>query len=57
MLHTVSVIEKYSDRVSGEFGSIILDPGDSYEFLFTEAVTLNYHCMPHPWMQGTITVE
>ncbi len=57
--HTVTPDHRYTDPYSQEFGSEgVLMPGESYEFLFTAEVEgLHYHCIPHPWMQGTITVE
>jgi hypothetical protein len=55
--HTVTPDKEYEDSYSGDFGSpgVIL-PGKSYEFLFTEPVEIKYHCTPHPWMTGQITV-
>ncbi len=32
-------------------------PGANYSHTFTVAGTYHYYCMPHPWMQGTITVN
>ncbi|MFQ5782908.1 MAG: plastocyanin/azurin family copper-binding protein [Nitrosopumilus sp.] len=56
--HTVTPDVPYSDSYSGEFGSPgVLKPGDTYEFLFTEPQEIPYHCQPHPWMTGKITVE
>ena len=56
--HTVTPDHRHSDSYSGDFGSEgVLKPGDSYEFLFTEAQEVHYHCTPHPWMTGSITVE
>ena len=56
--HTVTPDHRSEDSFSGEFGSpgVIL-PGEEYEFLFTEPQEVPYHCSPHPWMTGTITVE
>ena len=55
--HTVTPDHRHSDAYSGEFGSTgVLKPGDTYEFLFTEPQEVHYHCEPHPWMEGTITV-
>lgn len=56
--HTVTPDHRAEDSYSGEFGSpgVIL-PGEEYEFLFTEPQEVPYHCSPHPWMTGTITVE
>ena len=56
--HTVTPDHRSSDGYSGDFGSIgVLKPGDTYEFLFTEPQEIPYHCEPHPWMTGKITVE
>lgn len=55
--HTVSTQKEIIDSYSGKFGSDgIIRPGQSYEFLFTEPVEFDYHCIPHPWMSGTISV-
>lgn len=57
--HTVTPDHRYDDSYSGQFDSPgVIKPGESYEFLFTEAVEeVAYHCTPHPWMTGTISVE
>ena len=56
--HTVTPDHRSEDSYSGEFGSPgVLKPGESYEFLFTEPQDVPYHCTPHPWMEGTISVE
>lgn len=39
------------------FGSEVLNQGDSYEFLFTDAGTYDYYCSIHPEMKGTVVVE
>jgi len=49
--HTVT-----SDSGSG-LDSSLLSQGQSYTYTFTESGTFNYHCAPHPYMKGTITVE
>jgi plastocyanin len=56
--HTVTPDKDYEDSYSGEFGSpgVIL-PGKTYEFTFTQDAEIKYHCTPHPWMTGSITVE
>ena len=56
--HTVTPDHRMEDSYSGEFGSpgVIL-PGDSYEFIFTEPHIVEYHCQPHPWMKGTLTIQ
>ena len=56
--HTVTPDHRHSDAYSGDFGSIgVLKPGDVYEFLFTESQEVLYHCTPHPWMTGSLSVE
>ncbi|CAI9831916.1 MAG: plastocyanin/azurin family copper-binding protein [Nitrosopumilus sp.] len=57
--HTVTPSHRYTDSYSGSFDSdgVIL-PGESYEFIFTEEhEPIDYFCIPHPWMTGTIGVE
>jgi plastocyanin len=56
--HTVTPDHRSEDSYSGEFGSPgVMKPGESYEFVFTEPQDVPYHCTPHPWMEGTISVE
>ncbi len=56
--HTVTPDHRTSDAYSGDFGSIgVLKPGESFEFLFTEAQEILYHCEPHPWMTGKISID
>ena len=56
--HTVTPDHRASDSYSGDFGSIgVIKPGESFEFLFTEPQEIHYHCEPHPWMTGSITIE
>ena len=56
--HTVTPDHRSEDSYSGDFGSPgVMKPGESYEFLFTEPQDIPYHCTPHPWMEGTISVE
>lgn len=56
--HTVTPDHRSEDSYSGEFGSTgVLKPGETYEFIFTEPQDVPYHCTPHPWMEGTISVE
>ena len=55
--HTVTPDHAYADGYSGRFGSDgVVMPGESYEFLFTEAAEIEYHCTPHPWMKGTLSI-
>ncbi len=39
------------------FESKVLEKGNTYEFLFTEAGTYNYDCSIHPSMKGTVIVN
>jgi plastocyanin len=56
--HTVTPDHRTFDGYSRDFGTHgVLKPGDSYEFLFTEAQEILYHCEPHPWMTGKISIE
>jgi len=34
----------------------LLNKGESYSFVFTEAGTFTYHCSPHPYMTGSVMV-
>lgn len=55
--HTVTPDHRAEDSYSGEFGSPgVIKPGETYEFLFTEANVIEYHCTPHPWMKGKLEV-
>lgn len=55
--HTVTPDHAYAEGYSGPFGSdgVIL-PGETYEFLFTEEAEIKYHCQPHPWMKGELSI-
>jgi plastocyanin len=56
--HTVTPDHRTSDSYSGDFGSAgVIKSGEIFEFLFTEPQEIPYHCDPHPWMKGTITIE
>jgi len=56
--HTVTPDHRASDSYSGDFGSIgVIKSGESFEFLFTEVQEILYHCEPHPWMTGKISIE
>lgn len=41
---------------SDAFGSALLAKGESYSFTFTEPGVEAYHCSPHPYMKGSVTV-
>lgn len=36
--------------------SELLEKGESYSVTFNTAGTYTYHCSPHPYMKGTVTV-
>ncbi len=56
--HTVTPDQRTSDAYSGDFGSVgVIKPGESFEFLFTDAQEILYHCEPHPWMTGKISID
>ncbi len=56
--HTVTPDHRQADSYSGDFGSVgVIKPGETYEFLFTEPQDVPYHCEPHPWMTGIVTVQ
>ena len=44
-----------ADDNSFDSGSI--DPGGTFSFSPTAPGTYTYHCAPHPWMKGSITVS
>ncbi len=58
--HTVTTDNDYEDPLSGKFDSMdtigLVPPGGTFEFVFTEEGEYPYHCEPHPWMTGTITI-
>ena len=58
--HTVTTDDDYHDKLSGKFDSMetigLISPGGTFEFVFTEDGEYPYHCEPHPWMTGVVTV-
>ncbi len=58
--HTVTTDDDAVDKYSGRFDSLeeiaLVQPGQSWEFLFTQEGEFKYHCNPHPWMKGTVKV-
>lgn len=49
--HSVTV-----DSGSDGPNSQLFGKGESYSYTFTKAGTYKYHCMPHPYMHGTVIV-
>lgn len=55
--HTVTPDTPFKDQYSGDFGSPgVIKPGATYQFVFTQEAVISYHCEPHPWMKGQITI-
>ncbi len=53
-VHTVT---SGSDREHDEkFNSGDVAPGESYSYTFTEIGSYDYFCIPHPGMEGNVTV-
>ena len=59
--HSVTTDNDAVDKYSGRFDSFktigLVQPGKTYEFLFTQVGEFAYHCEPHPWMKGMIKVQ
>jgi plastocyanin len=65
--HTVTTDSpQYVDIVNGKFDSLahpeqtgsngLIKPGETWSFTFTKVGEFPYHCDPHPYMKGTVTV-
>ena len=58
--HSVTTDNNYVDPVNGKFNSIttigLIPPKGTYTFTFTQPGEYLYHCEPHPWMTGKITI-
>jgi plastocyanin len=52
-----SVPHTVTSDTAGVFDSGVLQPGESYEFLFDIPGTYTYHCAIHPSMTGTVVVS
>ncbi|MDE0525281.1 MAG: plastocyanin/azurin family copper-binding protein [Thaumarchaeota archaeon] len=46
-----------TDGPTGIFDSSLVMVGAGFEYTFEEAGTIEYFCMVHPWMEGTVTVN
>jgi plastocyanin len=57
--HTVTsgVVENNSPKPDSKFDSGILNPGNSFPFVFDAAGEYPYYCMLHPYMTGKVTVN
>jgi plastocyanin len=58
--HTVTTDHDAIDKWSGRFDSLetigLVQPEQTFEFLFTQEGEFAYHCEPHPWMTGMVKV-
>jgi plastocyanin len=41
----------------GEWGSSLLNSGQSFSRVFDQTGRFDYHCAPHPFMRGVVIVE
>ncbi|MCB1246045.1 MAG: cupredoxin domain-containing protein, partial [Acidimicrobiia bacterium] len=57
-MHTVTsgTVTDNVPNSDGIFDSGFLAEGDTFSYTFTEVGEFPYHCLPHPWMQGTVIV-
>jgi plastocyanin len=57
--HTVTsgVVENGSPKPDSKFDSGILNPGNSFPFVFDAAGEYPYYCMLHPYMTGKVIVN
>ena len=42
---------------TGVWGSELLSRGDTFDRTFSDEGAFPYHCVPHPFMKGTVNVE
>ena len=42
---------------TGLFDSSVMDPGATFEYTFNSAGVVDYYCIVHPWMIGSVTAE
>lgn len=59
--HSVTSDTNYNDPTFGKFNSIshtgLVLPGQIFNFTFTQAGEYPYHCEPHPWMTGKVSIQ
>jgi plastocyanin len=59
--HTVTSDSNYEDPTNGKFDTLatigLIPPKGTFEFTFTEEGDYLYHCEPHPWMTGKISMQ
>lgn len=54
--HTVVSDAGHSNGYTGRFESELIEPGETFEYIFFETGEYPYHCDIHPWMTGRIEV-
>jgi plastocyanin len=58
--HSVTSDNGYKDKISGSFNSIdhigLVLPQKTFDFTFTAEGDYPYHCEPHPWMTGKVSI-
>jgi plastocyanin len=58
--HSVTSDNNYVDPINGPFNSIstigLIPPKGTFTFTFTKAGDYSYHCEPHPWMTGKVSI-
>lgn len=59
--HSVSTDNNYVDPINGKFDSLssigLIPAKGTFEYAFTQAGEYLYHCEPHPWMTGKVTID
>jgi plastocyanin len=58
--HSVTSDNNYADPINGPFNSIstigLIPPKGTFTYTFTQVGEYSYHCEPHPWMTGKVTI-
>jgi plastocyanin len=58
--HSVTSDNNYADPINGPFNSIstigLIPPKGTFTYTFTQAGEYSYHCEPHQWMTGKVTI-
>ena len=52
---TSEIVENNRPTPDGSFDSGIINPGDSFPFVFNKAGEYPYYCTIHPFMTGKVT--
>ncbi|HET6590465.1 MAG: plastocyanin/azurin family copper-binding protein [Candidatus Nitrosocosmicus sp.] len=58
--HSVTTDDNYVDPTNGRFDTLstigLIPPQGTFDFTFTQEGDYLYHCEPHPWMTGKVSV-